>query len=1048
MAAQSWHDEGDSNDDPDLSFKHNDIPSISPNSGKSALSTILSNSNLTKLSRNDSSINRCDNTQHQPQAQKQQNSIDLVAPEINETFPLLKTITAESNKSHYNSVSAFSVPANTSIAALASNVKQCIKTSKTFVATKLTKKNIINEGIIRPIHYLPSVILGLLLNVLDGLSYGMILFPLAEPVFSNLGPAGLSMFYVSCIVSQLTYSLGGSGFHSGVGSEMIEVVPFFHSMAKTLLSEIGDDNPQSVIATTIVAFATSSILTGLVFFTLGYARLGSLVGFFPRHILVGCIGGVGWFLIVTGIEVSSRMQGNLEYNWDTLKYLFWQTDDYNIPIFIRWAVPIVLAMLLILIQKNVTKNPLLVPGYFISVFVAFHLLVIFIPNLSYQLIRDAGWLFQGPKTSEPWWYFYTLYDFEKVDYWSLLKTVPAMFALTFFGILHVPINVPALATSIGEDNINIDHELLAHGISNALSGLMGSIQNYLVYTNSVLFIRCGADSRLSGVMLAFATFCIMLAGPDVIGFIPVMVVGALIFLLGFELVEEALIDTWGRVSYFEYVTIVVIVVTMGMVDFVVGILVGIMLACISLVIQTSQRSAIKATFTGEVARSTVRRNAVQQRFLTDVGDQIFVMRLSGNIFFGTIVQVEQAIRDLLDEDKYFKEKPIRYLILDMGAVTSIDFSAAEAFCRIKRLLDTKSVFLLITGLTDNTNTESKAIIKSLRSVGLFNDDVYETANGQEESATTKYEDESWNFVRIFPNLNSALEWSENQFLKTYFKTRQLAVVSAPGSSSCQNSTIVSGASSVKKPEGINISDNHLGLPDQDHNLVLAVTPRASELHKSAALRAREETQNHQRLLVIADSVSSSDDRSERAAMVPPTSLTEPVPLFLQTFQDVATPEHAANIIFWTRVASFFQRQVLPRGAVLYKSGTAAKGFYVVESGILRAEYRLTQGDLYESISAGTTCGELPFFSKTLRTATVTAEVDSVVWVLDHASWKRLRDSSSLSTGENNEEGLPSGNEMAQEIYELALRLTVERFTNVMGYVMISANNTTHRSELL
>jgi len=35
------------------------------------------------------------------------------------------------------------------------------------------------------------------------------------------------MFYVSCIISQLTYSTG-SIFRGGVGSEMIEVVPFFH----------------------------------------------------------------------------------------------------------------------------------------------------------------------------------------------------------------------------------------------------------------------------------------------------------------------------------------------------------------------------------------------------------------------------------------------------------------------------------------------------------------------------------------------------------------------------------------------------------------------------------------------------------------------------------------------------------------------------------------------------------------------------------------------------------------------------------------------------
>lgn len=49
----------------------------------------------------------------------------------------------------------------------------------------------------------------------------MILFPLGQPTFAKLGPAGISMFYVSCIISQLVYSLGGSSFTGGVGSEMV-----------------------------------------------------------------------------------------------------------------------------------------------------------------------------------------------------------------------------------------------------------------------------------------------------------------------------------------------------------------------------------------------------------------------------------------------------------------------------------------------------------------------------------------------------------------------------------------------------------------------------------------------------------------------------------------------------------------------------------------------------------------------------------------------------------------------------------------------------------
>lgn len=85
----------------------------------------------------------------------------------------------------------------------------------------INKQVIWEQGVVDTVHRIPAVILGLLLNILDALSYGMILFPLGQPIFEKLGPDGISMFYVSCIISQLVYSLGGSVFKGGIGSEMV-----------------------------------------------------------------------------------------------------------------------------------------------------------------------------------------------------------------------------------------------------------------------------------------------------------------------------------------------------------------------------------------------------------------------------------------------------------------------------------------------------------------------------------------------------------------------------------------------------------------------------------------------------------------------------------------------------------------------------------------------------------------------------------------------------------------------------------------------------------
>ncbi len=84
---------------------------------------------------------------------------------------------------------------------------------------------------------------------------------------------------------------------------------------------------------------------------------------------------------------------------------------------------------------------------------------------------------------------------------------------------YPPPQVPALGVSLCEDNVKLDRELIAHGVSNVAAGLTGTVPNYLTYVNTVLFYRVGGGSRLSGIMLAMGTVAIMTVGPTVIGYL-------------------------------------------------------------------------------------------------------------------------------------------------------------------------------------------------------------------------------------------------------------------------------------------------------------------------------------------------------------------------------------------------------------------------------------------------------------------------------------------------------------------------------------------------
>ena len=401
---------------------------------------------------------------------------------------------------------------------------------------------------------------------------------------------------------------------------------------------------------------------------------------------------------------------------------------------------------------------------------------------------------------------------------------------------------------------------------------------------------------------------------------------------------------------------VIIVVTMGAWDFVAGIVVGIILACVSFVVQNSRKSAIRATFSGKITGSTVRRPPVQQRFLREAGQQTLIMKLAGHLFFGTIVSVENTMRGLIEEEA-FNRRPIRFLILDFSRVYGLDFSAAEAFTRINRILRKRNVQTMISGLDVQGD-----VGRSLQNVGLL---TPETG------------------VQIFEDLNSALEYGENEYLKVFYNHREAFLDNRSKPDAASRTFLeVPMPNPPPPPPGLAAS-----LADG-----LTSSPRRRYLHEAATETIRE-------------------DETAVTAPAAWTAMRQPLPLLLQTFQGLTS----RNEDFWFPACAYLTRESYTAGTVLYQEGDQPQGFYLLESGMLRAEYELPQGRYFELIVAGRPCGELPFFSETRRTATVKAEQDCVAWCLRAEQWKALR------------EEVPA---IAQELLAVSLKLTTERMDSI------------------
>jgi len=110
--------------------------------------------------------------------------------------------------SYPQSYSTLPVPLNPHLRAPNRSLRKRVRaawTTATNGAKTVSQPSYIAHLGFRVISLFPAVFLGLLLNVLDGVSYGMIMFP-PLAIFDGFGPMGVSLFFVTYVFP--THTLG------------------------------------------------------------------------------------------------------------------------------------------------------------------------------------------------------------------------------------------------------------------------------------------------------------------------------------------------------------------------------------------------------------------------------------------------------------------------------------------------------------------------------------------------------------------------------------------------------------------------------------------------------------------------------------------------------------------------------------------------------------------------------------------------------------------------------------------------------------------------
>ncbi|KFG63180.1 inorganic anion transporter, sulfate permease (SulP) family protein [Toxoplasma gondii RUB] len=449
------------------------------------------------------------------------------------------------------------------------------------------------------------VVMGILIAVLDNMPYATLLFPASHAYLVSLGATAI---LTTTAASQIVMGLF-SVFPFAVGAFTIENVPFLKSISVAAIQNAAAKglNDDWVVSTILMCWMIASFLTAATFYTLGALKLGRVADYIPHTVLLGCIGGMGLFMVTAALGVAAGCEW--EWNAETL------TAVLSASAFPRICLTLVVEVVLILAEVKYS-SPTFTP-IFLLAFPAMFYVLLFLLGISVDTARQAGWIFgwaATPSDVEPataletstysanafaevddlrrsaWGKnaepthssdqltIYSQFSIGCVDWHCVFSQAPSMIAIVVFSVLHAPINVPSLTLTTGVPS-TLDYELKVHGLASLAAAVTGGLQCYITYSTSTLFWKCGIKDHAASVLVGVGTVALLLTvSPSVIlTYFPRPAAAVFMFHVGVVLVNDGLIASKNIVSFAEYVVILVTAASMQN-AFTDGLIVGLILS--------------------------------------------------------------------------------------------------------------------------------------------------------------------------------------------------------------------------------------------------------------------------------------------------------------------------------------------------------------------------------------------------------------------------------------------------------------------------------------
>lgn len=230
-----------------------------------------------------------------------------------------------------------------------------------------------------------------------------------------------------------------------------------------------------------------------------------------------------------------------------------------------------------------------------------------------------------------------------------------------------------------------DQELKGQGIGNIVSGLIGGLPGAGATMRSMVNIKAGGTTYLSGIFHGLILLAVLLGLGRVASQIPLAALAAILVSVGVSIMDWRVIKQLKRSPKADSLVMIVVLFLTVFVDLIVAVLIGVALASVLFVKQLSDRQspAIENMETLEELKQLTEH--VPER----IRELVYIYQFSGPLFFGAAKNLNAQVDKLCDA---------RYIILRFNNVPFIDQTGSYALENAIQTWESRGVKVLFVGL--------------------------------------------------------------------------------------------------------------------------------------------------------------------------------------------------------------------------------------------------------------------------------------------------------------------------------------------------------------